>query len=174
MHVSFQADGDFGVPPDRDMGVHVHGWMIAINPEAEGSYISLESIGTGALYRLSRERLAIRRTEVAGGNVMADEDGRVARWWLTEDLGEGPFQAVLVDTHARKMVAYIDVDERGRLCYVDDDAEYAIETLFGDYPCEGDLFGYDFGNVGAGHGYPTERDFAAIARAVLTTIEAVE
>lgn len=172
MHISFRSDEEYGVAPERDMGVHVHGHQVDINPEANGSYLSLESLGVGALYRLRRDRLAIQREEIPGGNVTHDEDGHIARWWQMDDLGRGPYQAIVTDKYGHTMVVYIGFDERGRLWFVDDNAQFAVEELFLDYPRDDDLFGYDFGNAEPGCGYPGDQDFAAIARTVPTALAA--
>lgn len=135
MYVMFRSADDWAMASRRDLGIHIHAYQVAINPEADGAYLALEDMPESVLYRLQRDGLIIRRIEVEGGTIERDDRGKVAaRWWFTEELGTGNYQAIAVNSAGRKQVIYVDIGEDGRFWNVDDDATWAIEALFGDCP----------------------------------------
>jgi hypothetical protein len=133
VRVSLRTDEDFAETP-FGVGLHVHGYQVALNPEADTGYVALEDPAPGALYRLSRRGRAIERARVPDGQLdycSTDPARLEAVWWFTEALGDGSYYAAVTDRHGRSLAVFFGISQ-GRLCDIEDAGEWAIEALFAD------------------------------------------
>jgi hypothetical protein len=149
VRVSLRTDKNFAAAP-FGVGLHVHGYQVALNPEADAGYVALEDPAPGALYRLSRRGRVIERARVPDGQLVyrsTDPAQLEAVWWFTEALGMGCYYATVTDRYGRSLSMFFEIDHQGRLCDIEDTGEWAIEALFADcgdtpddpYPDQDDL-----------------------------------
>jgi hypothetical protein len=133
VRVSLRTDEDFSETP-FGVGLHVHGYQVVLNPEANSGYVALEDPAPGALYRLSRRGRLIERARAPDGRLVyrsTDPAQLEAVWWFTESLGDGSYYATVTDRQGRSLAVFSEIDQ-GRLCDIEDTGECAIETLFAD------------------------------------------
>jgi hypothetical protein len=134
--LSLRRDDDFSRAPDG-VGLHIHSYQVAINPQADEVYVSVEDPVLAGVYRLSRAGQVIERTPVLGGTIEYDahDCAKVeAIWWSAEGLGEGAYCALTTDQHGRGQVVFFDIGHDANLWWVEDSGEDMIDGLFSDCP----------------------------------------